>query len=800
MPHDRSASGGWVRRWLAAVSSFAVLSFALALLLPEAALAAKGAEGAALTPAPAVPEGAWGEGGFDGVEERVEGRLLVELPQSEYDPIRVGVLFDLDPGWHLYWRNPGDTGLPTQLSWAVDGGSVGETLWPAPTAYRESDGLFTTYGYEGRVLLSSDAVLDTDVVGTRYVAVEVDLLVCETQCLPARLSLRRSLDSARGDREAAALFDIFRQQVPAQARNLDVEVEAVYSQSALRPGDAFEAALLVRSCASGEPCRRYTVRSVPTSNPAEASDGEHSAQPAFFPDLGVDFELGEGGVSPSEREPGAWVVGFSGQRLEPAEQAEARFRGVLALVGPDGEPAAVEIDLPMALATAGADVVMLGKHWLGEAPAPEVAPVRAAGGGIGLLEAIALALIGGLILNLMPCVLPVLAIKVFSIAEMAGHARREVLWHGAAYAGGILASMGALASVVLLLRAAGTQVGWGFQFQSPLFVGVVALVVLVFALNLFGVFEIQLDVGRAADLGQAAVGPRKSFFEGLLAVVLATPCSAPFLGTAVGFAFASPPATIVAIFLAIGVGLALPFVLVTLVPGWSRIIPRSGAWMGKLRNGLGFALLATLIWLLSVMGGLGGIPGMVSLMVVLLMVAFGAWIYGGLQFGERSMLRLAVGSALVVLTLIGLNHVGSSALPESERGGAKAGSSHGWAEWSPEAIESARASGRPVLVIFSADWCITCKVNEKVVLADDRVRSELERLDFAVFHADWTARNDTIREELARFGRAGVPMYLVYRAGEPGEPRLLPELLSVDGVVSSLRNAAPEYAAVPNRS
>lgn len=783
------------------MSSLTILATALSLLpllLPEASLAAKGPEKAALPPAPAVPEGARGEGGFDGVEQRVEGRLLVELPQSEYDPIRVGVLFDLDPGWHLYWRNPGDTGLPTRLSWTIDGGSVGETLWPAPTAYRESDGLFTTYGYEGRVLLSSDAVLDTDVVGERYVSVEVDLLVCETQCLPAHFSLRRSLDSARGDGEVAALFEAFRRQVPVRPQDLDVEVEAVYSQSAIRPGDAFEAALLVRSCASGEPCRRYAVPSAPPGDSAEASDPEHSPQPAFFPDLGVDFELGEASVSRSQREPGAWVIGFSGQRFEPAEQTQARLRGVLALVGPDGQPAAVEIDQPMALAAAGADVVMLGKHWRGEAPAPEVAPARAADGGIGLLEAIALALIGGLILNLMPCVLPVLAIKVFSVAEMASHARREVLWHGAAYTGGILASMGALASVVLLLQAAGTQVGWGFQFQSPLFVGVVSLVVLVFALNLFGIFEIQLDVGRAAELGQAAVGPRKSFFEGLLAVVLATPCSAPFLGTAVGFAFASPPATIVAIFLAIGLGLALPFVLVTLVPGWSRIIPRSGAWMGKLRNGLGFALLATLIWLLSVMGGLGGIPGMVSLMVLLLVVAFGAWIYGSLQFGERSKLRLAVGSTLVVLTIFGLNHVGSSALTEAERGGAKMASSHGWAEWSPAAITSARASGRPVLVIFSADWCITCKVNEKVVLADDRVLAELERLDFAVFHADWTARDDTIREELARFGRAGVPMYLVYRAGERSEPRLLPELLSVDGVVSSLRDAVPEYAAVPN--
>ena len=300
---------------------------------------------------------------------------------------------------------------------------------------------------------------------------------------------------------------------------------------------------------------------------------------------------------------------------------------------------------------------MLGEHWLGTsglASSPATGEGRA---GPGLLKAILLALLGGLILNLMPCVLPVLAIKVFSVAEMAGRQRREVILNAAAYALGILCSMAVLAAVVLSLRAVGAHVGWGFQFQSPLFVATIATVLVAFALNLFGVYEISADVGGAAQLGAQSTGSRRSFFEGLLAVVLATPCSAPFLGTAVGFAFAGSSLTIVAIFLAIGAGLAAPFVLVSLFPGWSRFLPRSGTWMMKLRAGLGFALLGTVVWLLSITGGQSGIEGMTILMILLLTVAFGLWVYGLLQSSARTWLRTAAGVGVVLLTLAGLDFV-----------------------------------------------------------------------------------------------------------------------------------------------
>jgi thiol:disulfide interchange protein DsbD len=352
--------------------------------------------------------------------------------------------------------------------------------------------------------------------------------------------------------------------------------------------------------------------------------------------------------------------------------------------------------------------------------------------------------------------------------------------------------MGALAAVVLILQAAGTQVGWGFQFQSPVFVSAVSLVVLVFALNLFGLFEIQLNVGGAASLGQEAVGPRKSFFEGLLAVVLATPCSAPFLGTAVGFAFAGSPFTIVAIFVAIGLGLAAPFLLICLIPSWSRFMPRSGPWMSNLRAGLGFALLATVVWLLWLGGARGGIDAMAAHILLLLAVAMGLWIYGLLQASGHARLSVVAAVGIAMISLGALNRVQVES-PDAGNPNARAteqASTDTWPAWEPARIEQSLAEGRPVLVVFSANWCITCKVNERVVLRSQPVLDALERSHFQVFKADWTERDETIRAELARHGRAGVPLYLLYDPASPDHPRVLPELLSVSMMLESIEKAS----------
>jgi thiol:disulfide interchange protein len=348
-----------------------------------------------------------------------------------------------------------------------------------------------------------------------------------------------------------------------------------------------------------------------------------------------------------------------------------------------------------------------------------------------------------------------------------------------------------LALAMLALRAAGTAVGWGFQFQEPLFVAAVTLVVVAFALNLFGVFEIQLDTGGLAALGAEATGARRSFFEGLLAVVLATPCSAPFLGTAVGFAFAGSSAQILAVFLAIGTGLALPFVLVTLVPGWSRVVPRSGAWMLELRKGLGFALLGSAVWLLWILGRAAGNGAVIEMLALLVAAAFALWVYGTLQASGRRLWRGVAAVGLATVIVAGLNVVSLESAPEAQD---RPASEVAWSAFEPASVQARLAEGRAVFVVFTADWCLTCKMNERLVLSDERVREEIERLGVAVFRADWTQRDERIRAELARFGRAGVPMYLLYAPGSPGEPRVLPEVLTVEGTLRALRAAAADGA------
>ena len=417
--------------------------------------------------------------------------------------------------------------------------------------------------------------------------------------------------------------------------------------------------------------------------------------------------------------------------------------------------------------------------------ARDVGPLFGAGASeasLPLARVLLLALVGGLLLNLMPCVLPVLALKAFALADLAGKGRREVLAHGVGYVAGVLVTMLGLAAVVIGLREAGTAVGWGFQFQEPLFSLAIAALLVVLALNLFGVFEIAAPAGLAA-VGANAAGASRSFFDGLLAVALATPCSAPFLGTAVGFAFASPAPVTLGIFATLGVGLALPLALVALVPGTARFMPRSGAWMGRLRAVLGFALLASAAWLLWIFGRLAGTDALAAALGCLVALAFATWIFGALQAAERSGRGFALAASVVLAAALVLRPLAQADAAESastERAAANAST------YSAAAVSAHLREGRPVFAEFTADWCLTCKANERLVLQSDRVQAELASRHFAVLKADWTHRDEAIRAELARFGKAGVPLYVLWFPAAPEAPRVLPELISVDGLVEAL--------------
>ncbi|MFP6629194.1 MAG: thioredoxin family protein [Myxococcota bacterium] len=723
--------------------------------------------------------GVRGAAAYEAGEARVEAELLVDA--AELRPgqvVRVGVLFKIDPGWHIYWRNSGESGLPTQIEYEFDRARVGPLRWPVPEVFHESDGFLTTYGYSDQVLLASDAVVEPRSAGTARVSVVADFVTCKLVCIPGQIALAREMPVSASGLPASptttALFDHWAERLPIRAEDVGIATSVSHSQSAVRPGDDFHTAIQIRCAEPAAGCVGVRLA------PVESFE-------AFLPEVVEGVELQIVGHEPAAADGFAVIV--SGRALADAPGAlEQRLRGLVPVVLASGVVQHVVVEALLPRAAKEAVVIDIESPLWGvrggfETPAAS----------LGFVYAFGLALLGGLILNLMPCVLPILAIKVFHVAALAHESRRRVLGHGAAYTGGVLASMGVLALIVTGLRAAGTAVGWGFQFQQPLFIVAICSLLVVFALNLFGVFEVTFQPAGVAKVGAEATGLRRSFFEGLLAVILATPCTAPFLGTAVGFAFASTTPVIFAIFLAIGLGLAAPYALVTLVPGWARIVPRPGPWMLTVRKGLGFSLIAAVVWFLWVVGRGVGADAQALALGFLVAVAFGVWVFGSVQRGSSPALVATTGVALVGLVVAGL-----AVLPLADVGsGSRAGvlgktslSGASWRSYDLAAIHEELGRGRPVFVDFTADWCITCKVNESVVLEDSRVQSELARLRFVTFKADWTLYDDEIRQVLASFGRAGVPMYLVYAPNSPGHPKLLPELLTVDLVIDALRDAA----------
>lgn len=738
---------------------------------------------------PDVPPGAQARTIFDGEADRVEARLLSDVEQVRAgETFRVGVLFDLDPGWHMYWRSPGDSGLPTELHWKSDGATVGEIQWATPAVFAESEGTITTYGYGDRVLLVADALAADDPGQAIRLDVTAGFLACDILCIPGEVTLHRTIpvggSSTSAPETVVELFETAATTVPVNGQALGLEATVLYSQSAIRPGDEFTAALTL-GCQGRAGC-----------TPARLADDALGY--AFVPDLIEGVAIRVTAARPHPFADGDILIELAGRAGAASPEGPQQLSGIAALYDPaTGAPIAVEFALPLPRAAAGRDVTRVAMPW-DEAlqPDPRHTPTRAAHATgsappVAPLYALLLALLGGLVLNAMPCVLPILAIKLFALTELAQRDRQEVRAHGVAYGVGVVGSMLVLAAAVAALRAGGEAVGWGFQFQQPGFIAAICIVLVVFALNLFGVFEFLVPTGSLAELGSGASGPRRSFFEGLLAVALATPCSAPFLGTAVGFALASSTATIFAVFGAIGVGLAAPFVLVTWVPAWARWIPRAGSWMNGLRAVLGFAVLATVVWLFWVASRLIDPDGLAILLALLVAVASVTWVFGQLQAaGRQSAGRcVALLGAIATVAAIGLlpfDPSNAGARPES----AASPPPEGVTAWSPERVRNALTGGQPAFVYFTADWCITCKVNERGTLTSEAVQAAFDQFDFQVFRGDWTRRDRAIAEELARFGKGGVPMYLVYSPHGPETPTVLPELLTPGMVLEALRAAA----------
>ena len=726
-------------------------------------------------------------------EAQLEARLLISNDPTP----RVGVLFDLAPGWHLYWRNPGETGLAPSLELEVPRHRVGELAWPAPQTFREADGLFTTYGYEERVLLAAPIDLLESGPATDVIRAVASVLVCRTQCVPASFTLSTPVDPGLSEEQQSTIDALFRDadaQMPISAARLGLDADARWLEGTPEAEKTGRLELSVRSCPhGGESCQSLAV------------DSEDAL---FIPMEGEPFEFSRAELVPNNDAVDTLTIALDATRLEAGED---RLRGLVTVRDPSGRTIHVELDLPIRSESSQAASPLTGQPasqaaspltgqpdsqaaspLTGQPASQSASPLPVSPG--RWIHIFLLALLGGLILNGMPCVLPVLAIKVVAVADMAEKDPREVRLHGLAYTAGVLGSMAMLSAIVIGLRSAGHSVGWGFQFQEPLFVAAICALLVAFALNLFGVFEIEFGQGRLASVGQGSVGFQRSAFEGLLAVILATPCTAPFLGTAVGFAFATSGLGIAMIFLAIGLGLASPFLAVSFFPKLARFIPRSGPWMMKLRAGLGFSLLATVVWLLWVLGQSGGASAVTAMTGNLLFLAFLLWGFGQIQpvrsvWLARASAITIVGIAFVGFNLIDFSEADDRTLTRDDMPIASPDESQmesGWRTYSEQAVAEALAAGQPAFVVFTADWCITCQVNERTVLDRRAVQEAFSEGGFALFKADWTRRDEVIRKKLAEFGRAGVPLYLVYSPDAPTQPQVLSELLSRREVIAAL--------------
>jgi thiol:disulfide interchange protein DsbD len=644
----------------------------------------------------------------------------------------VGVEQSLKPEWHTYWINPGDTGVPTRIAWDLPPGAhAGAIAWPVPQRFRT--GPVTSYGYAGRATLLSTLTVPQDVrPGTTFaVRARVSWLVCRDVCIPQQAVVGLALP-------------VLAVGMPSGAGALPIGPAHAALPAAAPRG--------VRAATDGK-----AVALTVSGTGVRGADLED----AWF------YDDARGRIAPGAPQAASVDGGDLVLRLRAGEQAGARLTGVLA-VRTRTATHAYAIDTALAAS-----------------PAPIALPEDAAPAADASLPlALLCALLGGLVLNLMPCVFPVLSIKALSLLDHARDDPRTARLHGVAYTLGVLASFALLGIALILLQAGGARAGWGFQFQSPVFVLATAYLMCAVGLNLSGVFDVGGGLAGVGDALASRRGYAGSFFTGVLATVVATPCTAPFMGGAVAYALAQPPAVLLAVFLCMGIGLALPYLLLSVRPVLQRHLPRPGPWMVRVRQAFAFPMYGAAVWLVWVLARQAGVDAGAAALGGMVALAFAAWLYGATRFAPSSMRRAgSAGAAVIMIAAL------AAGLAGVQRGQPATASNAAWTPYSAERLQALRAAGKPVFVNLTASWCITCLVNERVALDDGAVDAAFRRAGIAYLKGDWTNQDERITALLAQFGRSGVPLYVFYPAGAGARPVVLPQLLTPGIVLDAIGTA-----------
>jgi len=698
-------------------------------------------------------------------------RLLLSADTARPgDTVLAGVDMKMDPDWHTYWKNPGEAGMATKIEWQLPPGvTASDIQWPLPEKLPPAE--VTTYGYSGEVVLIVPLKLAADLKsGPIDLKAHVSWLECKEACIPGSGDVAATLNIGTETKASTdgTVIEAWKKKVPG---SWDV-ARKYWSARAWweKPADGDTRPLIIA----------FSPMTLTVTPKYEKAD--------LFPYASDDFEIQASTEKLSDSSLRKVVKKFSGDW--PKE-----ISGVIVLKNGNSR-SGFEVKLPIT-DKAPAGEMSSSQSSAGVSPAPPNSPQTQAVGTAALPLMLFYAFIGGLILNVMPCVLPVIALKILGFINHAQHESRRVRALGLIYAAGVLVSFLALAAVVIGVKAAGHHAGWGMQFGSPVFIVVLTTLITLVALNLFGVFEVTLGGSTLNAAGQLAAkqGASGAFFNGLLATALATPCTAPFLAPALGFAFAQSSSLIVLFFLFIGLGLAAPYVVLSWNPAWLKFLPKPGAWMEKFKVAMGFPMLLTAIWLFNLAAGNYG-TNVLWLGIFLVLIAFAAWIFG--TFVQRGRTGRGIALIIVLILVIGgyafalENQLHWREPVVATSSGSLKTSSDGidWQPWSPEAVTQARAAGKAILVDFTADWCLTCQVNKKIAIEVPSVRKKLKDLDAVTLVGDYTHFPDSITTELNHFGRAGVPLVLVYPKNSDVQPIVLPAVLTPGIVLNALDRAA----------